>query len=72
MEGDANPPLATPDEVAEYLGVKVQHLAQMRWLGKGPRFIKLSERRVRYRWADVDAYLAANTLSRTDQAPPAA
>lgn len=47
-------------EVAEYLGVPVSTLAY--WASyrpdDGPPFIKVG-RRVRYRWADVDAWLTA-------------
>jgi hypothetical protein len=37
----------------------------MRYRGTGPKFIKRG-RRVLYRWADVNAYLDANTVLRTD------
>lgn len=57
--------LGTPDEVAKYLHVSESSLAQDRYRGTGPRFIKHG-RRVLYRWADVHAYLDANTVQRTD------
>ncbi|MDZ5441758.1 helix-turn-helix domain-containing protein [Micromonospora sp. 4G57] len=49
-------PLATPEEVAEYMRKPVRTLEQWRYRGKGPRFVKVG-RDVRYRWEDVDAYL---------------
>lgn len=57
--------LATPNQVAEFMHTTAARLAQDRYRGTGPRFIKHG-RRVLYRWADVHAYLDANTLQRTD------
>lgn len=59
--------LASPDDVAKKLGTTTHALAQMRWQGTGPAYVKLSPRRVRYRWADIEAYLDAQTRTRTDQ-----
>ncbi|BCO35496.1 helix-turn-helix domain-containing protein [Mycobacterium heckeshornense] len=58
--------LATPAEVAEALGTSPAGLAQMRYRGTGPAFVKVG-RRVRYRWSDVRDYLAANTFDRSDR-----
>lgn len=57
--------VATPKEVADFLHISEASLAQDRYRGTGPRFIKHG-RRVLYRWADVYAYLDANTVQRTD------
>src|SRR5262245_27731515 len=46
--------------LANRLGVSRSTLQSWRYSGRGPRFIKLG-RMVRYRVADVDAYLNANT-----------
>lgn len=46
--------------LAMRLGVSRSTLQSWRYAGRGPRFIKLG-RMVRYRTADVDAYLRANT-----------
>lgn len=50
------------DEVtlAVRLGVSRSTLQSWRYAGRGPRFIKLG-RLIRYRNADVDAYLQAHT-----------
>jgi len=56
---------ALPEEVAAALGTSVAGLAQMRFRGNGPKFIKVGGRRVLYRWSDVRDYLDANTLQRT-------
>lgn len=61
-----NEETAASKEVAEYLHTTEQGLAQMRYRGTGPKFIKVGGRKVIYRWSDVQAYLDANTLTRTD------
>ncbi len=59
------PDTASPQDVAKTLYTTEAGLAQMRYRGTGPKFIKVG-RRVLYRWADVYAYLDANTVQRTD------
>ncbi|MEU5668965.1 helix-turn-helix domain-containing protein [Micromonospora sp. NPDC047753] len=49
-------PLATPEQVAEYLGVPIQTLYQWRHRSVGPRGSKVG-RHVRYRWDDVEKWL---------------
>jgi predicted site-specific integrase-resolvase len=51
--------LQPPPLVADRLLVPEQTLAQWRYLGKGPAFIKVG-RHVRYRDEDVEAWLEAN------------
>jgi predicted DNA-binding transcriptional regulator AlpA len=46
--------------LAVRLGVSRSTLQSWRYAGRGPRFIKLG-RMVRYRTADIDAFLHANT-----------
>lgn len=58
-------PLATPNEVAAYRRVTTAVLAQERYRGTGPRFIKTSKK-VYYDWDDVMEWVKANTLQRTD------
>ncbi|OPE55556.1 DNA-binding protein [Mycolicibacterium diernhoferi] len=48
--------LAQPAEVACYLRTTAAALAQMRWRGTGPAFIRIG-RRVLYRWDDVESFL---------------
>lgn len=55
---------ASPAEVAKVLHTTEGRLAQMRYLGTGPRFVKIG-RRVLYRWSDIQAYLEANTHQQT-------
>jgi hypothetical protein len=56
--------IALPPEVAAALDTTLCGLAQMRYRGTGPRFIKRG-RRVLYRWSDVRDYLDSNTHVRT-------
>lgn len=57
---------ASPREVATVLHTTEAGLAQMRYRGTGPKFCKVGPRKVVYRWSDVQAYLDANTMQRTD------
>lgn len=59
------PDTASPSDVAKALYTTEAGLAQMRYRGTGPKFIKVG-RRVLYRWADLQQYLDANTVQRTD------
>ncbi|WP_127501958.1 helix-turn-helix transcriptional regulator [Actinoplanes solisilvae] len=50
-------PLATPQEVADFLAVPESRLRQWRYLGTGPAYRKLANHLVRYRWSDVEEWL---------------
>jgi hypothetical protein len=56
--------IALPRQVAEALDTSLMGLAQMRYRGTGPRFIKRGSR-VLYRWSDVNDYLDGRTRERT-------
>jgi len=49
--------------LAEHLGVSDEALAQMATRGTGPQYVKISGRLVRYRMADVEAWLESNLVS---------
>lgn len=53
--------LLTSQQVADYRGTTTGVLAQERFNGVGPRFIR-DGRRIRYRASDIRAYLDANTV----------
>lgn len=55
-------PLTTP-EAAVVIGYSPRTLEDMRQRGDGPPYIRLSAGRVRYRRADVDAWLAARVVT---------
>lgn len=53
--------LLTPHQVADYRGTTTGVLAQERFKGTGPKFIR-DGRRIRYRASDIRAYMEANTV----------
>ncbi|WP_298589507.1 AlpA family transcriptional regulator [uncultured Kocuria sp.] len=59
--------LLTPAELADYLGTTTGNLAQFRYRGTGPAFVKVG-RRVLYRESDVTAWIAANVRTMTGTA----
>ena len=56
--------LVAPADLAEKLSVTIGQLAQMRYLGTGPEYVKVGTR-VRYAPSDVRAWLAAQRRART-------
>jgi hypothetical protein len=60
------PELATPAEVAKALHTTLESLAQMRYRGDGPRFVRAGRRRILYRWIDVEQWIADSLHVRTD------
>ena len=66
----ASPPvdasaLLDTDAAAAVLGIRPQTAAAWRTTGRGPRFIRVSARRIRYRRADLDAWLDAQSRTHT-------
>jgi len=57
--------LLTPQETAQILGVSMGTLAQWRSQRRGPPFVKIEGRLVRYRLADLEAYLASSLVPLT-------
>ena len=51
--------LLTSQEVADQLGITEGTLRNWRYEGEGPKYVKLRKRLVRYRLADVQAYVDA-------------
>lgn len=54
--------LATPDEIADYLGVPLATVYQWSSRGGGPKLIKVG-RHLRARWDDIESYLDAQTIT---------
>lgn len=52
--------LLMPEAVADELGIAPATLAAWRSRGTGPAFVKLGARLVRYRRADLSAYIASH------------
>jgi predicted DNA-binding transcriptional regulator AlpA len=60
--------LLTPAQAGELLGLSVPALAQMRYLGSGPKFLKLTARAVRYRRSDIDQWVESTARTSTSGA----
>jgi hypothetical protein len=58
-------PLLTPREASAYSRITETNLAQLRFRGKGPRFLKPTPRTVLYRKSDLDAWLDASVTTST-------
>lgn len=58
-------PLLRPREAAEYLRVSADHLAQLRYRGQGPAYLKPSPKVVLYRRSALDTWLNASEQSGT-------
>jgi predicted DNA-binding transcriptional regulator AlpA len=60
-------PLATDDEFCEFTGISKPQSAQLRYLGTGPRFIRVTGKQIRYAWSEIEAWCESRTVSRSDQ-----
>lgn len=57
--------LLTTAAAAERLAVKSSTLARWRRQGRGPRFLKLGRKTLRYRLGDVDKWAARHLTARS-------
>jgi predicted DNA-binding transcriptional regulator AlpA len=62
-------PLLTEDDAAGYLLTSPKTLANWRWRGVGPEYVKLGGS-VRYRPEALDAYIASRTRGRPQRRRP--
>ncbi len=63
---DADPEsLITEKGVAEFLGVGTRTIQKWRCSGAGPKFVKISSRCIRYRRADLIAFVNEHRRSNT-------
>lgn len=58
--------LLDEEEVARRLGLKRATLRMWRYLKKGPSFVRLGYRTIRYEKAVIEAYIAARTHCQED------
>lgn len=56
-------------EAAAYLGLSESLLNKLRLTGGGPTFVRLAGRSIRYRRADLDAWVAASAKASTSEYP---
>jgi len=54
--------LLTPEKAAEFLGIPEGTLTQWRSQKRGPAYIKLENRLVRYRQSDLESYLSERVV----------
>lgn len=60
-------PLLTTKEAAKYLRVSPSFLERDRWAGARIKFVAIGSRSIRYRKADLDAYLESQARLSTSQ-----
>ncbi|MCH4209868.1 helix-turn-helix transcriptional regulator [Bifidobacterium sp.] len=65
---DPNNIRLTIPEAAAYIPMQPGQLAQLRYTGTGPKFLKPTARTVLYRKGDVDAWLDASVRTSTAEA----
>jgi len=65
--GLAAPPLLHEADAARYIGMSIAFLRQARMRARGPAFFRIG-RSVRYRFADLDAWLSERRVTTRDQA----
>lgn len=71
QEMDASLVTLSAREAASRLGLEPGTLANWRWSGQGPRFVKIGGR-VRYRLSDLSIWLDQQTRRSTSDPGPAA
>ncbi|MEH6629610.1 MAG: helix-turn-helix domain-containing protein [Halopseudomonas aestusnigri] len=49
-------------QASEILNMAPATLRRWRWAKRGPAFVKMSNRAVRYRQHDIDSYISANIV----------
>ncbi len=57
--------LLTPQQAADYLGLKISALARWRMAGGGPKYVKINARARRYRKTDLEAWVEARLRTST-------
>ena len=67
MQNDQLEDLVSAAAIAEKLGIPTGSLSQMRYLGTGPKYIKVGAR-VRYRMSDVETWLGDRVRTQTGPA----
>lgn len=72
VTGDIRPlPYLTQEDIATRWAISPRTLERWRWLGIGPRYLKIRGR-VRYRQEDIDAYEAEQVRESTSATAPVA
>ena len=56
--------LLTPAQAGDLLAMTTGALAQLRYLGTGPKFVRVSGRSIRYRPQDLDEWIETNLFAK--------
>jgi excisionase family DNA binding protein len=59
--------MLTTHEAASYLRLSPRTLERLRVQGTGPKFFRPSNRSIRYRQQDLEAYIAARVVASTSE-----
>ena len=59
--------LLTPPEAAAYLRCSKSYLDKLRVYGGGPKFLRLSKRKILYRKSDLDRWAAERSFDSTSE-----
>ena len=59
----ASLPLMSEAEAAEFLGYTTRFLQERRRRGQGPKFVRISQRAIRYRPEDIRAWIESKLCS---------
>jgi predicted DNA-binding transcriptional regulator AlpA len=62
LNGESKSSLLTAKQAAEFLGLPESTLAQWRSQRRGPLYVKLESRLVRYRRSDLEAYIGRHLV----------
>ena len=62
-----NHQLLTTKQAADHLGVSTSFLEKDRWRGARIPFVRVSARAIRYRQADLDAYIESQIKQSTSE-----
>jgi hypothetical protein len=65
-------PLMDAESAARCLGLKPRTLELWRWAGRGPQFVRVSSRCVRYRTEDLNSWLRTRVVDPTEHIPETA
>jgi predicted DNA-binding transcriptional regulator AlpA len=55
----------SPDQVSEETGITKGHLAQLRYMGKGPSYHKISAKKILYKESDIKNWLESTSRTTT-------
>ena len=67
MAPQTSPAFLTESDAADYLGISKKTLQRWRFDHKGPAYAKLNGKLIRYHQADLDEWMAQQTITHEDK-----